>query len=119
MKLYTLFGFHLILDIPALFIIVLITGLVYRGIRESRNASNAMVIIKLAVILLHQNRLDDLINEIKNEKNKFSILNQIAIKKLRNQLIKSWRLPLRFCCVLFMHNYVSVGRIALVFNLKV
>ncbi|MFN5888420.1 MAG: amino acid permease, partial [Flavobacteriales bacterium] len=48
----TLFGFHLILDIPALFIIVLITGLVYRGIRESRNASNAMVIIKLAVILL-------------------------------------------------------------------
>lgn len=48
----TLFGFHLILDIPALFIIVLITGLVYRGIKESRNASNAMVIIKLAVILL-------------------------------------------------------------------
>jgi len=48
----TLFGFHLILDIPALFIIVLITGLVYRGIRESRNASNAMVVIKLAVILL-------------------------------------------------------------------
>jgi len=37
---------------------------------------------KLAVILLHQNRLDDLITEIKKEKNKFSILNQIAIKKL-------------------------------------
>lgn len=45
-------GFHLVLDIPALFIIVLITWLVYRGIKESRNASNAMVIIKLAVILL-------------------------------------------------------------------
>jgi amino acid transporter len=43
---------HLVLDIPALFIIVLITWLVYRGIKESRNASNAMVIIKLAVILL-------------------------------------------------------------------
>jgi hypothetical protein len=37
---------------------------------------------KLSVILSHQNRLDDLINEIKREKNKFSILNQIAIKKL-------------------------------------
>lgn len=43
---------HLVLDLPALFIIVLITWLVYRGIKESRNASNAMVIIKLAVILL-------------------------------------------------------------------
>lgn len=43
---------HLVLDIPALFIIVLITWLVYRGIKESRNATNAMVVIKLAVILL-------------------------------------------------------------------
>ena len=48
----TIFGLNLILDIPALFIIILITWLVYRGIKESRNASNAMVIIKLAVILL-------------------------------------------------------------------
>jgi amino acid transporter len=45
-------SFHLVLDIPALFIIVLITWLVYRGIKESRNASNAMVVIKLAVILV-------------------------------------------------------------------
>ncbi len=48
----TIFGFHLVLDIPALFIIVLITWLVYRGMKESRNASNAMVIVKLAIILL-------------------------------------------------------------------
>ena len=48
----TILGFHLILDLPALFIIILITALVYRGIKESRNASNAMVIVKLAVILL-------------------------------------------------------------------
>ena len=47
-----LFGFHLILDIPALFIIILITWLVYRGMKESRNASNAMVVVKLAIILL-------------------------------------------------------------------
>jgi APA family basic amino acid/polyamine antiporter len=47
-----IFGFHLIFDLPALFIIVLITWLVYRGMKESRNASNIMVIIKLAVILL-------------------------------------------------------------------
>lgn len=45
-------GLHLVLDIPALMIIVLITWLVYRGMKESRNASNAMVIIKLAIILL-------------------------------------------------------------------
>jgi amino acid transporter len=47
-----IFGFHLIFDLPALFIIVLITWLVYRGMKESRNASNIMVVIKLAVILL-------------------------------------------------------------------
>jgi len=42
----------LIFDLPALFIIVLITWLVYRGMKESRNASNIMVLIKLAIILL-------------------------------------------------------------------
>ncbi len=47
-----LFGLRLIADLPALLIVVLITRLVYRGIRESRNAGNAMVIIKLAVVLL-------------------------------------------------------------------
>lgn len=45
-------GFHLVLDIPALLIIILITWLVYRGMKESRNASNAMVVVKLAIILL-------------------------------------------------------------------
>lgn len=48
----TIFGFHLIADLPAILIIILITWLVYRGIKESKNASNAMVIIKLAVVLL-------------------------------------------------------------------
>jgi basic amino acid/polyamine antiporter, APA family len=48
----TLFGMHIIFDAPALLIVSLITWLVYRGIKESRNASNAMVIIKLAIILL-------------------------------------------------------------------
>ncbi|SMO65080.1 amino acid permease [Solitalea koreensis] len=47
-----LLGLHLIADIPALVIIILITWLVYRGMKESRNASNAMVVIKLAIILL-------------------------------------------------------------------
>ncbi|KIA92978.1 amino acid permease [Pedobacter kyungheensis] len=45
-------GFHLVADIPALAIIILITWLIYRGMKESRNASNAMVVVKLAVILL-------------------------------------------------------------------
>lgn len=47
-----LFGFHLVADLPALLIIVIITWLVFRGIRESRNASNMMVVVKLAIVLL-------------------------------------------------------------------
>jgi APA family basic amino acid/polyamine antiporter len=43
---------RLILDIPALVINVLITWLVYRGIKESKNAGNIMVLVKLAVVLL-------------------------------------------------------------------
>ncbi|OFY83881.1 MAG: amino acid permease [Bacteroidetes bacterium RIFCSPLOWO2_12_FULL_35_15] len=43
---------HLIADLPALFIIVAITALVYRGMKESKNASNLMVVIKLCIILL-------------------------------------------------------------------
>ena len=48
----TIGGFHLVADLPALGIIIFITWLVYRGMKESRNASNAMVVVKLAVILL-------------------------------------------------------------------
>ncbi len=43
---------RMILDLPALVINFLITYLVYRGIKESRNFSNVMVILKLAVVLL-------------------------------------------------------------------
>jgi amino acid transporter len=39
-------------DLPALLIIFLITYLVYRGIKESKRASNLMVLIKLLIILL-------------------------------------------------------------------
>lgn len=45
-------GLKIILDIPALVINVLITWLVYRGIKESKNAGNVMVVIKLMVVLL-------------------------------------------------------------------
>jgi APA family basic amino acid/polyamine antiporter len=45
-------SFHIVADLPALFIIVLITALVYRGMKESRNASNIMVLVKLFIILL-------------------------------------------------------------------
>lgn len=45
-------SFHFVLDIPAIGIIVLITALVYRGMKETRNASNAMVLVKLAVVLI-------------------------------------------------------------------
>ena len=45
-------SFHLVADLPALLIIILITALVYRGMKESRNAGNIMVIVKLCIILL-------------------------------------------------------------------
>ena len=45
-------SFHFVADLPALLIIILITYLVYRGMKESRNASNLMVVIKVCVILL-------------------------------------------------------------------
>ncbi len=45
-------GFNLVVDLPALLITFLITALVYRGINESRKASNVMVILKLAVVFL-------------------------------------------------------------------
>jgi APA family basic amino acid/polyamine antiporter len=48
----TIGNFHFVADLPALLIIILITYLVYRGMKESRNASNVMVVVKLAVILL-------------------------------------------------------------------
>src|SRR5687768_2607370 len=47
-----LFGLNLIMDLPALLIVALITYVVFVGIRESRAASNIMVMIKLAVIFL-------------------------------------------------------------------
>lgn len=48
----TIGGFHLVADLPALLIIIIITALVYRGMKESRNASNLMVVVKLCIILL-------------------------------------------------------------------
>jgi basic amino acid/polyamine antiporter, APA family len=45
-------GLRIIFDLPALIINVLITYLVFRGIKESKNFSNAMVILKLFVVLL-------------------------------------------------------------------
>lgn len=45
-------GRPVIFDLPALVINILITILVYRGIKESRNASNLMVLIKIAVVLV-------------------------------------------------------------------
>ncbi len=45
-------GLRVIFDLPALVINVLITFLVYRGIKESRNFSNLMVILKMIVVAL-------------------------------------------------------------------
>jgi len=45
-------GFHLIADIPAVLIVVIITALIYRGIKETRNASNIMVAIKLTIVIM-------------------------------------------------------------------
>ncbi len=45
-------GLKIIFDLPAVIINLLITYLVYRGTKESRNFSNIMVYIKLAIIIL-------------------------------------------------------------------
>lgn len=45
-------GLRIIFDLPALMINLMITYLVYRGVKESRNFSNVMVILKLAVVAL-------------------------------------------------------------------
>lgn len=45
-------SFHLIADIPAIAIVMVITFLIYRGIKETRNASNIMVAIKLTIVLM-------------------------------------------------------------------
>ncbi|QQS29941.1 MAG: amino acid permease [Sphingobacteriales bacterium] len=45
-------GIPIIADLPALMIVFLITILCYIGIRESRTASNLMVVLKLGVIIM-------------------------------------------------------------------
>lgn len=47
-----IFGFRVLMDLPAFLIVCLITYVVFIGIKESRSISNIMVIIKLAVIFL-------------------------------------------------------------------
>ena len=44
-------GIRLIANIPALLIVVIITYLVYVGIRETKKATNAMVILKIAIVI--------------------------------------------------------------------
>ncbi len=47
-----IFGIRVILDLPALCIVALITYIVFRGIKESRNTSNFLVGLKLTVVFL-------------------------------------------------------------------
>jgi amino acid transporter len=44
-------SWKLILNIPAAIIVALITALVYRGIKESKKSTNAMVIFKICIII--------------------------------------------------------------------
>lgn len=48
----SLFGFKLIADLPALAIVLAITVLIYRGVKETKNASNIMVGLKLLVVVM-------------------------------------------------------------------
>ena len=45
-------GIRFIMDVPAMLVNILITWLVYVGIKESKNASNLMVALKLIVVLM-------------------------------------------------------------------
>ncbi len=48
----TIGGLKIIADLPALCINILITYLVFRGVKESKNFSNVMVVLKLVVVFL-------------------------------------------------------------------
>ncbi len=48
----TIGGLRFIMDLPAFLINIAITYVVYRGVKESRNFSNTMVVLKLAAISL-------------------------------------------------------------------
>lgn len=45
-------GLRIIMDIPAIVMSILITALVYIGMKESKTAGNVMVVLKLIVVLL-------------------------------------------------------------------
>jgi APA family basic amino acid/polyamine antiporter len=45
-------GLHMVMDLPAFVITVLITALVYVGIKESKNASNLLVLLKLIIVFI-------------------------------------------------------------------
>ena len=45
-------GLHLVIDLPAFVITVLITALVYVGIKESKNVSNLLVLLKLIIVFI-------------------------------------------------------------------
>lgn len=45
-------GFKVILDLPALAIVIAITWLIFRGVKETKNASNIMVGLKLIVVVM-------------------------------------------------------------------
>ena len=45
-------GMHFVVNLPAFFIVCIISAITYIGIRESKKATNAMVVFKLAVVVL-------------------------------------------------------------------
>lgn len=45
-------GVPLVCDLPAMFVTVLVTWIVYIGIQESKRVSNAMVLLKIAVLIM-------------------------------------------------------------------
>jgi len=48
----TFAGFKLIINIPAMVITILLTALVYIGIKESKRSANIMVVLKLAILFV-------------------------------------------------------------------
>lgn len=46
-----LFGLPMICDVPAMFVVIVVTWVVYIGIQESKRVSNVMVLLKIAVLL--------------------------------------------------------------------
>ena len=102
----TIGGLKIILDLPALIINFLITYLVFRGIKESRNFSNIMVILKLAVVLkLPYDYVHIIDGDTYLEENAINSINKIYYSRKKINYCY-WNFNLKFGLSIIQKNFI-------------